>query len=102
MYFTHGKQGWQKILKLLLIEGSNERNGDKKAISEMIASVNNAVNSSILGTQQHRSNWTVNLAKDSTVANQPMINNHTCKIINNFEKILPLCVSNEEKREKWH
>ena len=91
----------EKMLKLLLIDGSNERNSNKKELSEMIASVNKAVNTSILGTPRRKNNWTVNLTKEGTVADQPMTNNHTRKIINNFEKILPLCISNNQRRGKW-
>ena len=91
----------EKMLKLLLIDGANERDSDKSALSEMIEQVNEVVNSQILGTQRRKSNWTVNLTKEGTVAEQPMTNNHTRKIINNFELILPICVSDPEQRQKW-
>ena len=67
----------------------------------MIEQVNEVVNSQILGTQRRKSNWTVNLTKEGTVTEQPMTNNHTRKILNNFELILPICVSDPEQRQKW-
>ena len=91
----------EKMLKLLLLDGVHERDADKKEIEKMIREVNNVVNTSILGTRRRKSNWSVNLTKEGTVADQTMTNNHTRKIINGFEKILPLCVSNQERRDKW-
>ena len=89
------------MLMLLLIDGANERDSDKSAFSKMIEQVNEVVNSQILGTQRRKSNWKVNLRKKSTVAEQPMTNNHMQKIINSFELILPICVSDPECRQKW-
>ena len=40
----------EKILKLLRSDGSNERDGDKKAIARMIANVNKTMNTKILCT----------------------------------------------------
>ena len=91
----------EKILKLLLIDGANKRDSDKSALSKMIDEVNKVVNTQILGTQRRKSNWTVNLTKEGTVADQPMTNNHTRKIVNKFELLLPICVSNPERRQKW-
>ena len=91
----------EKMLKLLLIEGANERDLDKQATKDMIAKVNKEVNTAILGTRRRKANWSVNITKEGTIADQPMTNNHTRKIINNFEKLLPLCVSDRSRREKW-
>ena len=91
----------EKILKMLLIEGANERDSDNVAFKEMIKKVNRDVNTKILGTQRRKSNWSVTLASDGTVGDQAMTNNNTRKIINGFEKLLPLCVSDPVRRDQW-
>ena len=90
-----------KILKLLLIEGMIERDSDKKEQKNMIHEVNIIINTKILGTRRRKSNWSVNLTKEGTVADQPMTNNHTRKIINGLEQILHLCVSDSDRKERW-
>ena len=91
----------EKILQLLLIDGANERDSDKVALTKMIDDVNEIVNTKILGTRRRRSNWKVNLTKEGTVADQPMTNNHTRKIVNGFEHLVSVCVTDEERREQW-
>ena len=91
----------ENILQLLLIDGANKRDSDKEALTKMIDDVNEIVNTQILGTRRRRSNWKVNLTKEGTVADQPMTNNHTRKIVDKFELLLPICVSNSERRQKW-
>ena len=79
----------EKILKMLLIEGANERDSDKVAFNKMINKVNRTVDTKILGTRERKSNLSVALASYGTVADQAMTNNHTRKIINGFENLLP-------------
>ena len=90
----------EKFLKLLLIAGANKRDSDKSALTKMIEQVNKVVNTQILDTERRKNSWFVNFTKEGTVADQPMTNNHTRKIINKFEVLLPICVSNPEHRQK--
>ena len=91
----------EKMLKLLLIEGYNERDSDAQKQAEMIKNVQRIVNTSILGTQRRKANWLINLTKQKEIADQPMTNNHTRKVINDFELLLDACISDLERRTQW-
>ena len=47
-------------MKILLVEGWNERDSDTEKQKNMIDDVQNKVNSTILGTEQRKSNWLIN------------------------------------------
>ena len=91
----------EKMLQLLLIDGANERDCDKAALNKMISAVNDTVNTKILGTRCQRSNWKVHMTKEGTIAEQPMTNNHTRKIINGFDYLVTVCVKDDNRREQW-
>ena len=41
------------------------------------------------------------LQNKKTIADQPMTNNHTCKIINSLEEFIRLCVLDNEISQNW-
>ena len=72
----------ERILKLLLIEWMNQYDLDKKMQEDFLERFQDTVNSRILGTEQRKSNWLINLTQNKVIADRPMTNNHTQRIIN--------------------
>ena len=60
----------EKILKILLVEGWNWRDSNAQTQQKMIDDIQNKVNSVILGTNSHKSNWLINVNKQNKIADQ--------------------------------
>ena len=65
----------------------------------MINAVNDTVNTKMLGTCCWRSNWKVHMTKEETIAEQPMTNNCTRKVINGFDYLVTIYIKDDKRRE---
>ena len=91
----------EQMLKFLLVDGFNGRDSNKAEQEALINRITDTVKGKNLGTKQRKSNWQVNLTQNRDISNQPMTNNHTRKIINLFDYLIPLCVSDDNRKEQW-
>jgi hypothetical protein len=97
----------EKFLKMLLIEGWNLLDGDKKGQDQYIKEFEYMVNTQVLGTQYRHSNWRLVLGRDKDnnmiIGDQAMPNTHARKFIDKFELLSSFCLQDsEEDMAKWN
>jgi hypothetical protein len=96
----------EKILKMLLLEGWDERDQDNSARDKMLIDVVKVVNTRILGKPKRPANWRIITAKDSenrtTLGDQSMPNRHVRKFIEQIDLITEVVILDEERRQSWN
>ena len=95
----------EKILKMLLLEGWNERDGDNPSREKLLRDVTKLVNTSILGTQNCPANWQIVTAETSdgkkTLGDQSMPNRHVPKFIDRLDLLADLIIIDEVRLLEW-
>ena len=66
----------EKILKMLLLEGWNFRDGDNPAREKLLRDVTSLVNTNILGTRNRPANWRIVTAETSD--GKKMLGDQSC------------------------
>jgi hypothetical protein len=96
----------EKILKMILLEGWDERDQDNYAREKMLFDVVKVVNTKILGKPKRPANWRIITAKDSenrtTLGDQSMPNRHVRKFIEQIDLITDVVILDEERRQSWN
>jgi hypothetical protein len=96
----------EKILKMILLEGWDERDQDNSAREKMLVEVVRVVNTQILGKPKRPANWRIITTKDSdnrtTLGDQSMPNRHVRKFIEQIELITEVVIVDEERRQSWN
>jgi hypothetical protein len=95
----------EKVLKMLLLEGWNERDGDNSGREKLLRDVTSLVNTNILGTQNHPANWRIITAGTSggkkTLGDRSMPNRHVRKFIDKIDLLADLIINDEELLLLW-
>ena len=95
----------EKILKMLLLEGWDERDQNTSARECMVKDAVKVVNTKILGKEKRPANWRIITAKDSenktTLGDQSMPNRHVRKFIENINLIADVVIIDENRRQQW-
>lgn len=95
----------EKILKMLLLEGWNYRDGDNQAREKLLRDVTSLVNTNILGTRNRPANWRIVTAETSdgkkTLGDQSMPNRHVRKFIDKIDLLADLIIVDEERLLLW-
>jgi hypothetical protein len=96
----------EKILKMILLEGWDERDQDNYARDKMLVDVVKVVNTRILGKPKRPANWRIITTMDSEnrtmLGDQSMPNRHVRKFIEQIDVITEVVILDEERRQSWN
>jgi hypothetical protein len=97
----------EKILKMLLIEGMNERDGNTRSQKEMMSTFEERVNTRVLGSMWRKTNWKIPQCKSEKgsggflISEVTMPNTHVRKFLRSFNALASIVIIDNQRRAQW-